>query len=213
MAAYNRAIELRPGWSIAYLDRGGRYQERGDLSRALADMNKAVELGHGSPVNYLLRSLLHHEMGNLDGYRADADQALRFAPQWMLVFPELFLTNLEGHLNWALDYYANAIERMPNAYQVYQGRADACRVNGHADWAIEDYHRAIRLAPEQAGLFLSRGRAFLQIGALEKAAADFQQATTLAEKSHIRREAAALLNQIAPASALSPKTGQKSPAA
>jgi tetratricopeptide (TPR) repeat protein len=216
MAAYNRAIELRPGWSIAYLDRGGRYQERGDLPCALADMDKAVELGHGSPVNFLLRCLLRYEMGNLEGYRADADRALRFAPQWMLAFPELFLTNVEGHLNWAMDYYGRAIEHMPNAYQAYQGRGDACRANGRPDWAIEDYHRAIHLAQGQAELYLSRGRAYQQTGMLDKAAADFKQAAALADKAHIRRQASASLNvlfsQTAPTAAPTPATEQSSPA-
>ncbi len=201
IAAYNRAIELQPKWSIAYLDRGGRYQERGDLDSALADMNRAVELGRGSPVAYLLRSLLRFEMGDQDGCRADADRALRFAPQWMLAFPELFLNNLQGHLDWALAYYGRAIERMPNAYQAYQGRADACRANGRPDRAIADYQRAIQLAPRQAELYLSRGRAYLQSGAPDQAAADFRQAAQLADKSHIRRQAETLLKQSAPATA------------
>lgn len=187
------------------------------MHRALADIDKAVELGHGSPVNYLLRSLLRYEMGDLDGYRADADRALRYAPQWMLAFPELFLTNLEGHFHWALDYYARAIERMPNAYQVYQGRGDACRANGHPDWAIQDYNRAIYLAPKQAELYLSRGRAYQQAGALEPAAADFQRVISLAEKAHIRRQAGnllkPLLDQTAPTGDPIRATGRSLPAA
>lgn len=212
MAAFERAVELQPNWSIAYLDRGGRYQERGELDRALVDLDRAVELGRGSPVTHLLRSLLRFQMGDLDGFRADADQALRYAPQWMLAFPELFLTNLEGYLDWALAYYGRAIKRMPNAYQAYQGRADACRVNRRPEWAIMDYERAIRLAPRQAELYLGRGRAYLQTGALALANADFRQAALLAEKTHIRRHAAGLLNQSEATSAASPASVQSEPA-
>ncbi len=213
MAAFQRAVQLQPNWSIAYLDRGGRYQERGDLIHALEDMDRAVELGRGSPVTYLLRSLLRFKMGDMDGFRADADQALRFAPQWMLTFPELFLANVEGYLDWALAYYWRAIERMPNAYQAYQGRADACRVNGRLDWAIADYQRAIHLAPRQAELYLGRGRAYLQTGHPEEASADFRQAAQLADKSHIRRQAEMLLNQSEGSRAALPGTVQGEPAA
>ncbi len=228
MDAYNHAIQLQPSWAIAYLDRGGRYQERGDMASALEDMNRAVELGRGSPVTYLLRSLLHYQMGNMDGFRADADQALRFAPQWMLAFPELFLTNLEGHLDWALAYYGRAIERMPNAYQAYQGRADACRANKRPDWAITDYHYAIHLAPRQAELYLGRGLASLQANQISpgtaatvvaaaavaaEAEADFRQAAKLADRAHIRRRAEALLNRNAGSSAGSPAAAQSEPAA
>jgi Zn-dependent protease/Tfp pilus assembly protein PilF len=197
LAAFNRAIEIRPTWSIAYLDRGGVYADLNELQQALADMNRSVEHGNGSPVSYVLRGMLRYRMGDVQGAHADADQAMRYAPQWMLVFPEIFLANLEGYLNWSLDYYGRAIERMPNAYQVYQGRADACRANNRPNWAVEDYHRAIHLAPRQAELYLGRGRAYASLGLLLKAAEDFRRAAQLAEKSHIRRQAEALLTWLA----------------
>ncbi len=197
--AYNRAIQLRPNWAIIYIDRGGLYADLRDPNRALQDFNYAIDLGSGSPVAYVLRSMLRYEMGDLPGAHADADQALRYAPHWMLAFPEVFLNNLEGHLAWALDYYWRAILRMPKAYQVYQGRGDACRANNQPAWAIADYHRAIQLAPRQAELYLARGRAYRQLDYLAEAAADFQRAATLPGKPHISRQARALLTEIQPA--------------
>jgi tetratricopeptide (TPR) repeat protein len=198
LAAYNRAIELRPNWSVPYLDRGSCYYEQGDYDRALEEINKGIELGSGSPTGYLLRSQFRYERGDINGSHEDADNALAYAPQWMLVFSEIFLTNLAGHLNWSLDYYWRAIERMPKAYQVYQGRGDACRVNHHPDWAIEDYHRAIRLAPRQGALYLARGRAYQELGEPEKAAADFQAAARMGNRPHIRRQAGEALAQLTP---------------
>lgn len=194
LLSYNRSIELRPNWSIAYLDRGGLFQEQGDFAHALEDMNKAIELSPGSPIAAVMRSMLRFQMGDLEGSRADAEIALRYGPSWMLVFPEIFLLNLDGHLDWALEYYGRAIERMPNAHQAYQGRADAYRANHHPGWAIEDYTRAIKLAPRLAELYLSRGMAFQAVDAADRAADDFQQAARLADKSHIRRQALAWLN-------------------
>jgi tetratricopeptide (TPR) repeat protein len=196
LAAYNRAIEIRPNWAIAYLDRGRLRQELGDLISARSDMDKAVELGQGSIIVYVLRSVLRFQMGDLQGARKDADQALLYAPQWMLVFPEAFLFNFKGQLPWAMDYYARAIERMPKAYQAYQGRADACRVNRRFAWALADYQRAINLAPKQAELYLSRGLLFRQMGLPEKAVEDFRQAEQLSRKSHIRRTARRLINPL-----------------
>lgn len=196
LAAYDRAVQLRPNWSIAYLDRGSRYQDQKDYPRALAEMTRGIDLGRGSPVGYLLRSQLHYQMGDIASAHADADQALHYAPDWMLAFPEIFLTNLEGHLDWALDYYWRAIERMPNAYQVYQGRGDACRVNQRPDWALEDYHRAIKLAPRQGELYLARGRAYQMSGESEKATADFRAAIQLGNRAHIRRQASEALARL-----------------
>jgi tetratricopeptide (TPR) repeat protein len=195
LEAYNRAIEIRPNWSIAYLDRGSLYQEKGQLEQAREDIDRAVNLSHGSAINQLMRSILRYQMGDQPGWQRDADQALRYAPHWMLSFPEVFLGNLKGHLNWALDYYWRAIERMPNASQAYQGRADACRINERFDWAVADYNRAIQLAPRQADLYLGRGRAYQQLRQTDLAAADFQQAARLADRAHIRRQAETLLTQ------------------
>ena len=195
---YSQAIALRPTFAIAYLDRATSYQEQGDTARALEDMNKGVELGHGSPVGYLLRSRLRFEMGDIDGAHQDADQALLYAPQFMLAFSEIFLTNMVDHLEWALDYYWRAIERTPNAYQAYQGRGDACRANQHPDWAIADYDRALNLASKEAEIYLARGRAYHQTGDLEKAARDFRTAAQFARQAHIRRQASEALAEITP---------------
>jgi Zn-dependent protease/Tfp pilus assembly protein PilF len=193
LEAYNHAITLRASWNIAYLDRGSLYQEIGQLPQALQDMDRAVDLSHGSAITHLLRSILRFQMDDQPGARHDSEQALRYAPHWMLIFPDIFLLNLKGHLDWALDYYWQAIERMPHAYQVYQGRADACRVNERYDWAIADYNRALQLAPRQAEIFLGRGITFQKLGQTERAAADFRQAAALASREHLRRQAAALL--------------------
>ena len=108
-------------------------------------------------------AVLRHQQGDLDASHSDADQALRFAPEWMLTFPEVFHLNFKGHLDWALDYYWRAIERMPRAYQAYMGRADACRTNERYDWAIADYDRAAALAPRRAEIYLARGKAYQQL--------------------------------------------------
>ncbi len=196
LESYNRAIEIRPAWNVAYLDRAGLYQELGQLDLAGKDMDRSVDLSHGSPINHLLRSSLRHQQGDLNAAHSDADQALRFAPEWMLTFPEVFHLNFKGHLDWALDYYWRAIERMPRAYQAYMGRADACRSNERFDWAIADYDRAAALAPRRAEIYLARGKAYQQLRQTGQAAADFKQAVTLADRAHIRRQAEEFLHQM-----------------
>ncbi len=196
LESYNRAIELKPGWAISYADRGGLYHKTGHLTQSQADLDQAISLGQGIVVAYVLRSILRYEMGDLPGSQADQEQALKYAPEWMLAFPEVFIDNFKGHLNWVLDYYQRAIQQMPNTYQAYQGRADALLVNGRADWAVEDYHRAIAMAPQQAELYLGRGQAYQQLGLHTYAAADFQRAEQVTNKSHVKRQAQSLLRTL-----------------
>lgn len=196
-AAFEQAISLRPNLAAAYLDRGSAYAEQGDLARAAADFDYAVSLPNGNLMVYLFRSIQRYQMKNMSGAREDALQALRGAPRWMLAFAEIMELNLKGKLDWALAYYGLALQKMPKAYQAYQGRADACRINDRSDWALADYQRALDLAPRQkhAEIFLNRGKSYLALGQSAKAAADLRQAATLAKRSHIRRKAAALLEQ------------------
>lgn len=205
LSCYDHALRLNPTWATGYVDRGSLRQEMGDLPGALQDLDRSVALGHSSPVAALIRSILRYQMGDRAGAEADANEAQRYAPQWMLVFPEVFLPNLTGHLEWALAYYWKAIQRMPNAYQAYQGRADACRVNERPAWAAADYSRAIQLVPRLAELYLSRGLVYQQLGEREKAAADYRQVLALAVKSHHKRQAQENLAALAqPAAAQRP---------
>ena len=194
LACFNKAIELRPDFAVGYADRGSLHDKLGNPSQAQADLDRAVALGSQMPAVYILRSLFRRQRGDRAGAMEDAETALRFAPQWMLVFPEVFLENFRGNPGWVLDYYNRAVQRYPTAYQSYQGRADGLRVNGHHDsvalnWAIEDYHRAIGYAPRRAVLYLNRGLAYLGLGLNEKAAADFRKTLELPAHAHIHRRA------------------------
>ncbi len=202
LASYNRAIQIYPKGALAYLDRGAFFQAAGDFQRAAQDMETAVALGRGAPLGYLMRSMLRFEMGDLAGARRDAVRAQRYAPHWMLAFSSAFEDTVANHLDWALHYYALAAERMPNAYQVFQGRAAACLANGRPDWALVDYQRALQLSPRSAELLLGRGQAYARLGRHEQAAADFTQAAALADRAHIRRQALAYKQKLALAPAV-----------
>lgn len=43
IVAYNRAIDLKADWPLAYFDRGASYQEKGDWKLAAADYRKCLE--------------------------------------------------------------------------------------------------------------------------------------------------------------------------
>ena len=44
IADYNMAIELKPDYAQAYVNRGNAYRDKGVIDRAIADYSKAIEL-------------------------------------------------------------------------------------------------------------------------------------------------------------------------
>ncbi|MBI2899972.1 MAG: tetratricopeptide repeat protein [Planctomycetes bacterium] len=46
---YDKAIEIRPAYAEAYLDRGGAYQQKGNLPEAIRDYEKAFDVAPPNP--------------------------------------------------------------------------------------------------------------------------------------------------------------------
>lgn len=84
MAAFDRAVELAPRSSSAYLNRGLAWRRRGDLDRALADLDRAVRHAPRDARAYYHRSLVLRQRGDLRRARADEESAValdqRYAP-------------------------------------------------------------------------------------------------------------------------------------
>jgi alanyl-tRNA synthetase len=167
---FERAIQLKPDWPAPYVDKASTLVDQGDYAQAAAVLAKAMQLSPQLPVAYLLSSMLHFRQGNLASARQDGSTALKLAsagpgsvPEQALVFPDVFLTALEEELEWALDYYAQAIEKMPTSPLPYHGRADAYRVNQQPQLAVEDYTRAIQRSSQRLEPYLKRGIAYLAL--------------------------------------------------
>ena len=59
LAELNRAIELKPDFAEAFLNRGAAYLKLGDLDRALADFNHVIELDPGNGAAYYNRAKIY----------------------------------------------------------------------------------------------------------------------------------------------------------
>jgi len=81
-AAFDRAIELSPRSSSAWLNRGLAWRSRGDLDRALADLDRAVLYAPNDARAYYHRALVHRERGDLRRARADEERAVQLDPRY-----------------------------------------------------------------------------------------------------------------------------------
>ncbi len=78
----NRAIELDPKMSSAYINRGILYKNQGDYDAALDDYNKAAELNPSDAVIYINRANLYSDcFGNSDAAINDYTHAIKLDPK------------------------------------------------------------------------------------------------------------------------------------
>ena len=80
MPDLDRAIELRPHHAMAYLVRGFRRQEAGDLPGAAADFGQVIRIAPGWPVALLLRGRVLRLQGDPAKARADLLRCRELSP-------------------------------------------------------------------------------------------------------------------------------------
>jgi len=198
LACFSRAQNINPHWAAPYFDRASVHVERGEFPEAVELFNKAVSLQSRQPLFYVVRSLAYFRLGDLNAAHADQDAAVELSPREALVMVDVNLMLYERNLDWARDYYDRLLMKNPRNGFALQGSADACLVNQDFIHAVEFYDRALEVNPKEARLYLGRGRAWVGLNEFERARADFGKATSLAEKSHLKRQAEELLRAAGP---------------
>ena len=75
IGAFSCAIQIDPGFSRAYLDRGMAYERIGNVQQALEDYNRAIELLPDDAKAYYLRGLTFWRSGRENKAKGDLEKA------------------------------------------------------------------------------------------------------------------------------------------
>src|SRR6478736_903308 len=73
---------LSPYVALAYGLRGGAYQKKGDIDRAIADFNQAIGIDPGQARLYLARGLVYRDKHDRDQAIADFSKAIAIDAQF-----------------------------------------------------------------------------------------------------------------------------------
>jgi tetratricopeptide (TPR) repeat protein len=193
LALILQAQELKPNWAPALMDHGSVLMYRAEFQPALAEIDKAISLLTQIPLFYVERSIVHFKLGDLDAAHKDQDAALQLSEKDALIRADFNLKAYEGFLDWAEDYYARALLKLPRSWYAYLGWGDAYRANGEYDKAILNYTQALKINPREPRLYLSRGKCYQATGELNCAETDFRQVNVVTKLAHYRRHAEELL--------------------
>ena len=198
---YTKAIELKPDFAEAYINRGISRRNLSDYKGAIEDYTKAIELRPDFAEAYKNRGYSRLKLSDYKGAIEDYTKAIEFKPDYALAYNNrgASRSNLSDNKG-AIEDYTEAIRLDKNwgdFNQSYFGLPTAYNNRGLARFnlsdnrgAIEDYNKAIELKPDYAEAYYNRGFSRLKLSDNKGAIEDYNKAIELkpdyAEAYYIR---------------------------
>ena len=190
--SYEKAINLKPDYAIAYYNRGCVNTKLGESERAIADYSKAIELKPDLAEAYNNRGYTYKKIGESEKAIADYSKAIELKPDLAEVYNNRGNAyDRLGESEKAIADYSKAIELKPDYANAYNNRGVAYGDLGGSEKAIADYSKAIELKPDYAEAYYNRGVTYRKLGESEKAIADYSKAIELNPKDKEAYEARA----------------------
>jgi serine/threonine protein kinase/Flp pilus assembly protein TadD len=183
IAAYRRAVELRPDYVRALEPLGGLYGRKGAWAEAIAAYREGIRIspGRADPHNNL--GVVLHRAGRRDEALVEMREAVRLAPNNALFRHNLGVTLMEMDLlDEAVEEYREALRLKSDYAEAHSDCGIALYRNGRLDEAIAEYRSALRLKSDDAVVHNNLGVALREAGRLDESIASCRQAIALDPK-------------------------------
>jgi tetratricopeptide (TPR) repeat protein len=177
MEAYERAIELDPGYAMAHYNLANALLSRGENDEAIAHYQAALasepqHLGAAVNLGNALRAVGRPQEAILR-YR----EALNLAPRDARAHYNLAVVLQEqGQVEDAIVHYQRALEARPSDPKIHNNLGSALAASGRLDEAIEHYRAALDVEPNHAKAHFNLGGAYEARGDFERAIAHYRRA-------------------------------------
>jgi tetratricopeptide (TPR) repeat protein len=163
IAHFDRAIELKPGFAMAYNNRGSAYASDHNYDLAIRDCGKAIEIKPDYVEAYYNRGIAYMGKGDCDSAIRDYTKAIELVPNDAKVYNNRGNAYAAKHdYDRAIQDGSKAIELKPRFADAYYNRAIAYGKKGDRDQAIRDYTKAIELDPNFVKAYNNRGLAYAE---------------------------------------------------
>jgi len=139
----DRAIQLDPGYVVAYLRRGFAYSQLAQPARAVADFDTAVRLAPDRPEVYFERGQYFAHVEDYDRAITDYRRAIELAPWLRAAYNNLGRAHaLKGDLNVALAVFDEALTAHPQNPSGFMERGLVFLRLGRRDHAEHEFRYA-----------------------------------------------------------------------
>jgi tetratricopeptide (TPR) repeat protein len=182
----NKAIDLDPRCSRAYVNRAVTQRQLNQLDQALADNNRAVELDANSASAYDDRAATQAALGESAKAVADATRAIELDPKFAGAYESRATAYLDGgQPDKAISDASSAIKLNPDFGMAYLVRGLAYLSADRAAEALPDANKAVQIFGRQgiaARLAMAHGlraKVYLSVDEYAGALADFNKSIEL----------------------------------
>lgn len=180
--AFTKTIELDPGYTEAYRQRGTAYVMLSKFQEAVSDLDKVIEQDPQDEWAYNNRGFAFKELGRYREAIKDLTRAVELNPELQIYYNRGIAYINTGKYQEALKDFDKAIEQNPKNEKNYYNRGIAYRELGRYQEAIKDFDKAIEMFPGYALAYNSRGLAYGKSGKYKEAIKDFNKAIELNPK-------------------------------
>jgi len=184
--AYTEALNGKPDWIDAYVNRGVARAALGDHAGAIKDYDAALGINPNDSDALTNRGLARHELKQYKEALSDYRAALAADETQVDAYRNRALTfRALGDLSAAIEDYGDAIRLDPEDVEIYREREAVHREQKEQDAAAVDdtlaeLTAAIAAAPQNAVPRRQRGLAFFELGEYALALSDLDEAVRLA---------------------------------
>ncbi len=176
---WNDVISKHPEASVAYINRGNAWQEKGDYNRAIADYSMAVKAEPNAADAYLNRGLAYFKLESTTLALQDFNQAILLGANDAEAYNSRGLLRASiGQLDMALSDFVQATENDPLYVDAWINQGLMYANVKNYDHAREVLSRAIDLDGTSAKAYYWRGMVKIQLGTVAEACSDFETAVS-----------------------------------
>lgn len=163
-----------------HLFRGAVYQNRGQLSKAIAECNKAIEINPSYASVYNSRGFAYIGKGEYDEAISDFSRAIEINPKFAMAYNNRgYAYGVKGQYERAISDSNKAIELNPKLAMAYNNRGLAYLNKAQHDRAISDCNKALELNPKDATAYNIRAVAYFFKGEFDESWDDVHNAQNL----------------------------------
>jgi tetratricopeptide (TPR) repeat protein len=177
LAAYDRALALRPNYAEALFNRAVTLQALARFEEALATYGRALALRPDHVEALCNRGVVLEKLGRFAEALTSYDRALAARPTFVEALGNRgnALAAL-GRRAEALASYDRALEVRPDHAEVLSNRGNTLRDLGRREEALASYDRALAAHPEHVEAQFNRAGVLHDLGRLDEALASYERA-------------------------------------